>query len=453
MSLKNNIIRIFSANFLTLISSIIMGFIIPSIISVNAYSNIKTYTFYLSYLGILHLGFVDGMYIKYGGKDISELDKSELKMEHRVFTIIQAIMTLVIIFISVITKNLLTFILALSIIPVNTLQFHQLFYQAIGEFKQYSKSMYIYTVINLLLNIILAIIFANQNYYFYCLATLISNVIAYMILEIKFYKDNIDIKAKYNKKIWNNIKIGFFILIGNLSVIIFLGIDRWFIKLFFDSDTFAYYSFAVSMLSIVNVLVSAISITFYNYLSKGENEEEIKKLKKCFLILGSFASGIYFALAAIVSIFLKKYAQSLNIIAISFAAYPYMIVINALYVNLYKARKDQNKYVKIVFLMVIISIIYNVVALSIFKTAESIALATTLAFITWYLYSIKDFKYLKCNLKEIVYLLIILGSFLFLANSFNWFIGGMLYIMIILITNIIIYKKEILDILKIIMKK
>ena len=207
------------------------------------------------------------------------------------------------------------------------------------------------------------------------------------------------------------------------------------------------------MLNIINLLVNAIAITFYNYLSKGENKEKIKKMKNYFLILGGIASLGYFALSAVVSIFLEKYVPALNIIAISFAAYPYMIVINALYVNLYKARKNEKKYLKVVATMVIISALYNTIAILICKGSEAIATATTLSFITWYIYSMRDFNYLKSNLKESIYLAIILVSFLIFSNYFNWLIGGIGYLVIMIIMSITFYRKEIKDIINTVLKR
>lgn len=453
MGLKNNIIRIFSANFLTMISGIIIGFIVPAILSIESYSYVKTYMFYISYIGFLHFGFIDGIYIKYGGKEVDEIDKEEFKGEHKVFTIIQLVVTFIFIFIGILNSDIIMTLMGLSIVPMNTIAFHKLFYQATGQFKQYAKASYIYTSIYLGLNILLAILFKSQNYIYYCIASLFSNIIVYIILEIKFYKNNKGIKAKYNFKIWNNIRVGFFILLGNLSVLLFYAIDRWFIKIFLSVNDFAYYSFAVSMLNIVNLLVNAIAITFYNYLSKGENKEKIKKMKNYFLILGGFASLGYFALSAVVSIFLEKYTPALNIIAISFAAYPYMIVINALYVNLYKARKNEKKYLKVVASMVIISALYNTIAILIWKSSEAIATATTLSFITWYIYSMRDFNYLKSNLKESIYLAIVLVSFLIFSNYFNWLIGGIGYLVIMIIMSIIFYIKEIKDIINTVLKR
>lgn len=449
MSLKNSILRIFSANFLSMISGIIIGFVVPAILSVESYSFVKTYAFYISYIGFLHFGFVDGMYIKYGGKSSNEIDKAELKGEHKVFLLMQAIVTAIFLIFAFVNNDVIMFLIALSIIPVNTYSFHQLYYQATGQFKDYVKVSYVYTLMYLLLNIFLALIFRSENKIFYCLTTLVANGMAFLFLEYRFYKSTRGIKAKYDLKALKNIKVGFFILLGNLSVMMFYAIDRWFIKLFFDVDSFAYYSFAISMLNIINLLVSAVSVTFYNYLSKGEKEEEVKKLKNAFLILGGFASLGYFAFAAIVSIMIKKYIPALNIIAISFAAYPYMIVINALYVNLYKARKNEKRYVKVVFFMVLISAIYNTVAMFISKTPEAIAVATTLAFITWYIYSIKDFGYLTITKKEFIYLLVLIVSFLTLSNNFNWLVGGLAYLSILIVLNFITFNKEIKELLKI----
>lgn len=452
MNLKKNILKVFSANILSLISGVVIGFILPAVLTVEAFGEVKTFTFYLTYLGVLHLGFVDGMYIKYGGKELDKVSEGELKSQHKIFIIMQGIISIAFFIVGIIKKDFIIILLSASIIPVNTLQFHQLFYQAVGEFKEYSRSIYIYTSLTLTLNVVLAIVLRNKNYIFYCLAVFFANLITYMYLELKFLRKTKGIQPQNKSFFVDNIKVGFFVLIGNLSVIIFYGIDRWFVKLLFSSADFAYYSFAVSMLGIVNVLVSSISIAFYNYLSKGEDQEKLKKLKMYFLILGAFASFGYFALAAIVNLLLPKYIPSLGVIAVSFAAYPYMIIINALYVNLYKARKDQYKYVKVVFFMVFIAIIYNVIAVVIFKNIEAIAAATTLSFITWYLYSVKDFSYLRINLREVLYLSGTIVSFLLSSHYNNWFIGGTSYLMILIVLTLLVYRLEIIEIIKIPLK-
>lgn len=91
----------------------------------------------------------------------------------------------------------------------------------------------------------------------------------------------------------------------------------------------------------------------------------------------------------------------MNIIAISFSAYPYIIVINIVIVNLYKARKEERKYLKVVLKMLGIAFLYNLITTILFKNSILIAASTTASFITWYFYSLKDFSYLFKDKKEL----------------------------------------------------
>ncbi|HFD2047650.1 capsular biosynthesis protein [Clostridium perfringens] len=453
MNLKKSILKIFSANFFTMLSGIVISFLVPAVLSVEMYSYVKTYAFYISYIAFFSLGFVDGMYIKYGGIDFNNVDKSEFKLEHLIYLVIQIIFTIFFVIFSIVKSNIIIFLMGISIIPMNVVGFYKMFYQAVGEFDKYVYVSYVYTVVNFILNIFLIFIMKSKSYIPYCLTSLLANIVIYIYLELKFLSEFKGIKVKYDKRVFNNIKVGFFILIGNLSVMMFYAIDRWFIKLFYTVNDFAYYSFAISMLNIINLLIGAISVTFYNYLSKDEDEKKVTKLKRYLIILGAFASLGYFVLAGIVNIILKKYIPSLNIIAISFAAYPYMIVINSLYVNLYKARKNEKKYLKVVLLMVIIATIYNTIAMLLSKSPVAIAIATTLSFITWYIYSSKDFKYLKSSKKEFCYLSINLIGFLIASNLLNWFLGGFVYLIIFLSSTWFIFKSYVIQEINLLLKR
>lgn len=448
MSMKSNIVRVLAANCLTVISSVLVSFIVPIILSVENYSYLKSYTFYVSYILFLSLGFVDGMHCKYAGKEENEINKENLKYEHKVYLISQVIFTLIFVIIGVLMKNVIVILLAFTIIPVNLSWFYKLYYQAIGNFKEYTKASYGYTITYFIINIFLVVFIKEDNYLYYCFSTLIAHATVFLIFEYKFNNSMRSVLCIKEKNIIRDMKIGFFIMCGNLSAMLFYGLDRWFIKGFLDTNSFAYYSFAISMMNVINILVSAISTTLYNYLAKEKNMEEIKKIKINLLILGAICSGAYFVFSAIVSFVLKKYIPALDVISILFSAYPYIIIINAIYINLYKINKLEKKYLSNVLKMVILSIIYNFIALMLFKDIKSISIATTLAFITWNVYSSNDFEELKVNKKEALYLAIVTSSFLFLANRFNWFIGGVSYLFIVIIASIIIYREQVVYLIK-----
>ena len=381
------------------------------------------------------------------------MNKSILKGEHTVYLISQIAFMAIFIYISLTKKSINMLLISLSIVPINMSWFYKFYYQAIGNFKEYSRVSYIYTIVFFLINVILVVKLKSNNYIHYCLATVISYGLVLLMYEIKFYNKLKNIKTYYNICILDNVRIGIFILIGNLSTMLFYALDRWFIKFLLNFDDFAFYSFAVSMMNVISLLISSLSVTFYNYLSKNKNKETIKELKSYFIILGVISSGGFFVFAGIVSLILDKYSAALSIISILFVAYPYIIVINVLYVNLYKVRKKEKKYVQVVFTMIFISFIYNIIAIILFKNSKSIAVATSLAFITWYIYSAKDFKYLKINLKEILYLCIVGIGFLFISHNLNWLLGGLSYFLLIVITTLIIYKKEVMKLSKIIFKR
>lgn len=446
MNLKKAVIKVFSANFLQLISSLIVGFIVPIILSIEGYANLKTYTLYISYIAFLNLGFIDGLYIKYGGKKIENIDKRILKGEHNFLFVFQLIVSVIVLILGIVFKNVILFLFSISILPIMMQGFFKNLYQATGNFDRYSKIMYTYTLTYMILNVLLALVFRSSDYILYCLTTFGANLISVLVFEFKFLKEYRKEKAVITKEVWNNIKVGFFILLGNLSVVALFGIDKWFVKLFLTTEDFAYYSFAVSMLNIINVLVNAISITFYNYLFENNSVEKINKLKKYLVTLGGGASLGFFALSFIVNYFIKKYIPSLDIIAVTFAVFPYMILINALYVNLYKVNKDEKKYFKVVVSMLVISIVYNLIAILTFKNTTSIAFATILTLITWVIYSTYDLKNVTNEKKVYVYTFSLTIFFLLCAHYLNWILGGCVYLIGYLILTYLFNKEVLIDI-------
>ena len=447
MNLTKNFLRVFSANMLILVSGLITGFVIPGILSVDQYSNLKTITFYASYITVLHFGFCDGIFLKYGRLDQEDINNEHLKFEHKVMQTVQYLIATVILLFGIYDKNVIILLVAITIVPTNMLSFHQQFAQAKGDFKTFVAISYATTLIYTLACIVGGI-FKIDNYLYFASVSILSSALVYFVLEFRFVKENWSIKSKYYNGIWEIYKSGIPILLGNFVIQLFYAIDRWFIKLFYSNTEFAYFSFALSMLSVIDKVISAISIVFYSYFFKIKEHHLIYKLKIYIVIISSFASFSYFAFATIIQLFLKNYIPSLSIIAISFASFPYMFVILSIFVNLYKTGDNKIRYVKMVGFMTGIAILYNAVGMFFYKKYIVIALATTLVYITWYfLGCYRDFKYLKPNKKELIYLSVSTISFLITSHIENWIIGAFMYLAAMTIISFSIYKEYMLDII------
>ena len=68
MSFKKGFFYVFISNLIGVFISIVTGFVLPKFLSIESYSDIKLFQLYVTYLGILHLGYSDGMYLKYGAR-------------------------------------------------------------------------------------------------------------------------------------------------------------------------------------------------------------------------------------------------------------------------------------------------------------------------------------------------------------------------------------------------
>ena len=441
MDLKKNLLKVFTANFIALAVSIVNGFFLPAFLSIDQYAYLKTFTLYISYVGVFHFGFLDGLYLKYGGKYKDSLDRKELKYEHNFFILFQLMVTFLFLILAYLRKDLIMLAFALSIVPINMQTYFSFLYQSLGEMGTFAKIKTAYPLTILFLNLSFIFLLKIDHYLPFVLAILISHYLVYTIFEISYNKD-----FKINEISKIQLKplflSGFFIMMGNLSNMFFYSIDRWYVKFLLPIENFSYYSFAVSMMGIILMMINSISMTFYPYFSRGYDVEQIKKIKIYLIIIGAISSAGYFILSLIVTNFIGNYVPSLQVISVLFVGFPAIGVINALYINLFKVNKQERRYFYKVLKMLIISIILNTLAVLINLSNFSIAIATTIAFYFWFFSSSKDFPGLKTNIKEIVFIFLYIPLFLFSSIFLNYITGFVVFTLGIFILVWLFYKKE-----------
>lgn len=65
---EKGILIVLCANLINMFISLVTNFILPRYLSIEAYATIKTFQLYVSYIGLFHLGYSDGLYLRYGGE-------------------------------------------------------------------------------------------------------------------------------------------------------------------------------------------------------------------------------------------------------------------------------------------------------------------------------------------------------------------------------------------------
>lgn len=452
MSVRKGIFYVFIANAINLIFSLFTSLFLPKFLSIDTYSYIKLFQLYITYVGILHLGYSDGMYLRLGGKKKKELDNKEIIKEFNTFKVFQLIIVIILSGISLIIKNEMLLLCSLAVLPINIGNYVRNLYQATGEFKKYSRYTNISTLLIFIVNIYLLFIIKTDHALYYIIGYIISYLIYSLFIEWEVYKEfgsNKNLSIKY---FIENIKSGFLLMIGSFCNVIFTGIDRLFVQFLLGNIKFAYYSFAVSIENLLSVFITPISTVLYNYFCTNNNNENIKRIKGYLLTLSSYLIASAFVIKYIIYNFIDKYMAASDILFILFAATYLSIIVRCIHINLYKSNKKQNKYFKSMILIIILSIITNIVGYTINKSNYSIAIATLIVNGIWFVLGELEFKENRMNIKSYLYIVLTILLF-FICNYINSIIIAF-FVYIILITIVtILFMKDSINYLKLNIKQ
>jgi O-antigen/teichoic acid export membrane protein len=117
-----------------------------------------------------------------------------------------------------------------------------------------------------------------------------------------------------------NIKAGILLTVGNLSSVVLTSMDRWFVKALMTTLAFAQYSFAVSMENFMNVAVTPVTTTLYNYFCKATDEVKVRKARNYVMIFAALIVSCAFPARFILEVYLTKYIDSAKVMFLLFAA-------------------------------------------------------------------------------------------------------------------------------------
>lgn len=427
--MKKGLVQVFLANLIYLGITFFTNFILPKFISVDSYAVIKTYSLYLFYIGFFHLGYNDGMYLEYGGKDIQSITPNELGKNFYSILFVQLVFTVIAIIPAIYVHSPLFIMLALTITLTNMVSYMKTLFQAVGEFKLYGRALNYERFFMLLGYLLLIFIVKSDDPYLYILVALFASGITLLLLLRVTYKLNPFGKyVSFSRfEIKKNIMTGFPLLMGGLSSNIFTGIDRWFVKILMGSFEFAMYSFAVSMENMINVFLTPITVSMYNFFCKENKQEKVLRIKNAVLIWGFIIIAAAFPAKWILENFLTTYVSSSTIIFVLFAAQIFYVIIKGIYVNIYKAEQKQNIYMRQTFKMTIVAFGFNVLFYFINHSMLAIALGTLATSIVWLIVCELDRPDLKFSTKQIIYIVVLLSVYLYCGYKLDSIMGLLIY--------------------------
>ena len=450
-----NIIMVLFSNLFSILSGILVGFVIPKMMDVSDYGYFKTFSLYTSYIGLLHLGFIDGIYLIFAGKKYEELDKEKFRLYFKFIFIMQTIMTLIVLLIALFFLNTNYFIVlvfvALDVLAVNMITYYEFISQITLRFKRIALRNIIRNTINILAIVVLYLLyrFNSMVIYSYIYIGIVVGINYIMaIWYIISYKELSFGKSAKLKNEKDNIKsffaVGIQLLLATLVGQLMFISDQQVVNIFFDNDTYAVYAFAYTMINLITVATSAISTVLYPTL-KTMNNETVKQnyslINSYLLMFVAFCLIIYYPLDIIIRNYLPKYIDSLKVFAIILPGVMISSSISVIKYNCYKTFKKIKSYFFKSFIMLFVAIVADICVYFIFKNTISISIVSIAVLTIWYLlveyYFIKEYK-VKW-VKNFIYMLIMIGGFYGVSFIPNIYLSGCAYLTFYIIFTLCIY--------------
>lgn len=434
--LKIGIVSVFAANMINVCFSLLTNFLLPKYLSVDSYAAIKTFQLYTSYVGLLHLGYIDGMYLKYGGIELSQKVYGDLAINLSSMKVFQIAITAVVFAIALLSKDWIVVLFALSILPQNMTNYFKYLYQATGEFKTYGKLINLTTISSFAINMALLFILKSDDYLIYISLYVCVYYLIWLSLEMRFRKI-VNFKLFSLSEVVNNIKSGFLLTLGNLASMLLTSMDRWFVKFLLTTLDFALYSFAVSVEGFLNLAITPLTTTLYNFFCREKNEDKHRNILRHIWVFATILPAAAFPVKFILEHFLDKYIGSCNVIFIIFSAQMFYIIIRSVFLNLYKMQKRQTQYFVKLIIVLIVGFAFNWLFYWILSNKEAFAIGTLLSAAVWYILSVRDFNYLDIGVLDYVYLLGELTAFLLCGYLLDSVLGFIIYVLFTLLMIII----------------
>lgn len=438
-----NFVGVVTSNLTTIISGVLISFLVPKILSVADYGSYKTFTLYLSYIGFFSLGIIDGIVLKFGDKDYDQIDRFLFRSFFRWYFLIHVFFAIIICFVSILCLKednmVIGFLVAIDMIAVNVTGYFQQISQITQRFGEYSLRKILQSVFNILAVLLLYILFYygnSINHIIYILMIIFINI-GLTIWYICTYKDIVFGDQVRLGDSWGQvlqlIRIGFPLLFANLCSSLILTVDKQFVSLLFDVSEYAVYAFAYNMLSLVTVATSAIATVLYPTL-KRTNIETLRDtydvLISSLLTVVFMSLLLYFPLCPFVKWFLPQYTESLVIFRIIFPGLAISSSVTVVMHNYYKILDKNLLFFKRSIFVLALSCVANSIAYYFFHSTVAISLASIVTMVFWYIYIesefVKENNYSRK--KNLFFAIISMVGFYSITAFFEWYIGAILYI-------------------------
>lgn len=369
-----------TSNLLSFIISTIFIIIIPKLFGLEQYGYWQLYMFFSSYVGFMHLGWNDGIYLRFGGEKYENLNKGLFFSQFIELLMIQILFGILIWIFSIFlakdsSREFVVQMVAISMILVNTRLMLLYILQATNRIKEYAQLTMIDRVIFIVL--VIAFLFVGINdYIFLIVADLMGKFISLILAaltckNIVFRKINTFFLTI--REAVTNIIVGSKLMFATIASMLIIGIVRFGIESSWDVSTFGKVSLTLSISNMMMIFFNAVGVIMFPMLRRTKQERftiiySILRDYLMVLLLGALV--IYYPLNKVMVAWLPQYADSLRFMALLFPIIVYEGKM-ALLINTYmKTLRREKTMLRINLVTMILSLIMTIFSTRIYTNLD-----------------------------------------------------------------------------------
>lgn len=355
----------FLANVISMAISTVVIAIIPKVIGQAEYGYYQLYVFYASYTGFFHIGWCDGIYLKYGGIEYKNYDRPLMSSQFWYLTGLEILVTAVLIPLAgclgfQADKAFVLQLTALSIIFVIPKTMVTYFLQISNRIQEYSFVVIVEKLVCFLLTVVLLAV--GYRSYQLLIVVDIAGKAAALVLGCVYCRDIVFSKmtgvSVSLREAWNNISIGVKLLVANVASMLILGIVRFAIEGHWSIETFAKVSLAISISNLLMVFINSVGIVLFPILRRVEVDilNDIYQSLRTVLMVLLFAMLVsYYPLQWILGKWLPDYAESFHYMSILFPMCVYECKMSMLINTYLKALRKEKQLLLVNLITVVLS--------------------------------------------------------------------------------------------------
>jgi O-antigen/teichoic acid export membrane protein len=352
-SMARDAVSYSTASLLFFLINGVCAFLVPRLVSLDTYGMFKLFLLYGGYVGVLHLGSLDGALVRWA-KEPATLIRQEFSpvLVSAITTSVAAVLVSLVILMGRPNQNgmwAIAVALALFAVASNAITTFQFAMQAGRRFRELSALSILQPAIFLVGVLVLealGTITTNRLLFGYVASTCLTLVIYFVQLRgtVVWKLPSVVATAALSG---THLRSGLFILLSNLGFNLVLGLDRIFLSTRFTLRDFAIYSFAASIFYSVCLLIQAISKVVFPYVSQQTYSLEQRSSFLCAqrAVLAVWAIGLtaYFPANWLIRQLLPAYVGAIPILRILMLGLGTAAVIQIVHSNYFRAFAQERR--------------------------------------------------------------------------------------------------------------